>query len=89
MYPIVVVLLVEKNRSLNSTFGSFGTIIDVHGGRMEPMSFAPGPVLASGGQIDSATKPPNAEIHVTFMEPGDEETSTGRHKVSSEEHAVS
>jgi hypothetical protein len=53
----VVVLLVEKNRSLDSTISSFGTIIDVRGGQRpsqtaEPLSFARGPVLASRGQIN-------------------------------------
>jgi len=55
IYPIVVVILVEKNRSFNTTFCSFGTIIDVRGDRLsrvEPMTFASRPVLASGGQID-------------------------------------
>jgi len=57
MYPIVVVILVEKNRSLKTTYGSFSTIIDARSDRAskaEPISFAPGPVLASGGQIESA-----------------------------------
>jgi hypothetical protein len=91
MYPIIVVILVEKNRSLNTTFCSFGTTVDVRGGRMpvEPMSFAPGPVLASGGRIDLAPRSPNADIHVSFMELGNEGMSVGRHKVSSEEHPVS
>jgi len=51
IYPIVVVLLVEKNRSLNSTHHLFGTIMDIGANRpsqVEPMTFASGPVLASG-----------------------------------------
>ena len=70
MYPILVLLLVEKNRSLNSTYCSFGTVIDVRGGQpsqSEPMSFAHGPILASGDQTDSATKPPNLEIHTHVL----------------------
>lgn len=77
MYPILVLLLVEKNRSLNSTHCSFATIIDVRGSRpeLEPMSFAPGPIL-SGDQTGSATKPPNLDVHthISFdptSEPGD------------------
>jgi len=55
IYPIIVVILVEKNRSLNSTFCSFGTVIDVRGdqpSQVGSMASASGPVLASGGQID-------------------------------------
>ena len=40
----------------------------------ERMTFAPGPVLASGGQINSTTKSPNTGIHVTLysaLESGD------------------
>jgi len=55
MYPIMVLLLVETNRSLDTTYFSSSSIIDVRGSqrsRMEPMSFAPGPVLATGSQIE-------------------------------------
>ena len=72
MYPIVVFLLVEKNRSLNSEFCSFGTMSDVPGDQPPPMSFASGPTAA--GQIDSAMNSRNINIHVTFetvSEPGD------------------
>ena len=51
MYPILVLILVEQNRSLTSTYCSFGTIIDVRGvqpSQLESMSFAPGPIIASG-----------------------------------------
>ena len=69
-------LLVEKNRSLSSTYSSFGTIIatDGRGGRRSetgPMSFAPGPILASGGQVDVVT---NTDIRVVLdskVESGD------------------
>jgi hypothetical protein len=94
MYPVVVVLLVEKNRSLDSTFCSFGTIIDVSGDRRsqtEPMSFAPAPALASKSQIDLETELPNADIHVTFdstLEPGDGGMSAGSSKDSNEGYAA-
>jgi hypothetical protein len=95
MYPVIVVLLVEQNRSLNSTYYSFGTITNVRGDRpsqVEPMSFATGVVPASGGQIGSAKKPISIDIHVTFdstLEPGDMGMSPGNSEISSEEHAVS
>ena len=85
----------EKNRSLNSTFSSFGTIIDIHGDQppqVEPMSIAPGLVLASGRQIDLATKLSNTDIRISFdstLEPGDEGMGAASSKVSSEKHAVS
>jgi hypothetical protein len=43
---------VENNRSLDTTYFSSSSIIDVCGGRSEPMSFAAGPVLATGSQIE-------------------------------------
>jgi hypothetical protein len=97
MYPIVVVLLVEQNHSLNSTHYSFGTITDVRGGRlsqMGPMSFTSGPVLASGSQTSLATEPQNADIHAhvsfsSMLEPGDAEMDAGRDKVPSEKCADS
>ena len=55
MYPIVVLLLVETNRSLDTTYFSSSSIIDVRGGqrsRMEPMSFAPRPVPTTSIQIE-------------------------------------
>jgi hypothetical protein len=71
MYLIVVVILVEKNRSLKTTYGSFSTITDAGGDRpskAEPMAFAPGSVPASGDQIESATTPSknDTDIPVTF-----------------------
>jgi hypothetical protein len=95
MYPIVVILLVEKNRSLNYTCSSFGTIIDVRAERpsqVEPMAFAPGSVLASGGETDSVPKARHTITHVTFdhmMEPGGGGMGAGNSKVSNEEHAAS
>jgi len=94
IYPIVVILLVEKNRSLDSTYISFGTIIDVHGDRHsqgEPMVFASGSVLASGGETDSVTKPPHNTINLTFghmLEPGGAGMGAGNIKVSKEWHAA-
>ena len=80
MYPIIVLLLMESNNSLDTTIFSSGSIMDARGGqtsrasRMEPMSFAAGPVLATGSQIETATKPPDADIHISFgivLEPDD------------------
>ena len=92
MYPIVVVLLVEKKCSLNSACSSFGSIIDIRGDRPSPavsMLFTVRP--ASCRQPDLATKPPSSDIHVTFdytLESEDIGMSVGRTKVSSEEHTV-
>jgi len=94
MYPIIVLLLVENNRSLDTTYFSSSSIIDVRGGqrsRMEPMSFAAGPVLATGGQIEIATKPPNTDIHISFvsaLEPSDSESGAGSDRTSGENLAV-
>ena len=83
MYPIIVLLLVENNHSLDTTYWSSSSIIDVRGGqrsRMEPMSFTAGPVLATGSQIEMATKPPNTDIHISFgtaLEPDDSEIGAG------------
>jgi hypothetical protein len=68
---MVVVLLVEKNRSLSTTYCSFDTIIDVRRDRppqAERGTLAPELVLASGGNIESAMKPLNHDTdnHVTF-----------------------
>jgi len=55
------------------------------------MTFAPGPVLASGGQIGSTTKSLNTGIHVTLysaLESGDMGTSADS-KVWGEEPTVS
>jgi len=55
MYPILVLLLVETNRSLDTTCFSSSSIIDSRGGQrseMGPMSFAAGPVHATGSQIE-------------------------------------
>jgi len=54
MYPTIILLLVENNRSLDTTYFSSSSIIDVRGdqpSQMEPMSFAAGPVLATSVQI--------------------------------------
>jgi hypothetical protein len=70
MYPISVLLLGDQNCLLNSTTCySSGTVLDTHGVRrsqMEPMSFASGPVLASGNQVDLVIKPPNTNIQFSF-----------------------
>jgi len=94
IYPIVVILLVEKKSSLNSMCSSYGTITDVRGDRpsqVEPMAFASRSVLASGGEIDLVTKSPHTTIHVTFdhiLEPGDVEMGAGNGKVSNQGHAA-
>jgi hypothetical protein len=67
MYPIVVVLLVEQNHSLNSTYRSFATITGVGGGvssQTGPVSVALGPGLPANGQVDLAMEPHNTGIHV-------------------------
>jgi hypothetical protein len=97
MYPIVVVLLVEQNHSLDSTYRSCGTITVVGGGLsspMGPMSFAPVPVLTSSGQMDLVTEPQNSSIHVhvsfnSILEPGNVEMDAGSDEVSSEKCADS
>jgi hypothetical protein len=58
---------------------------------MEPMSFAAGPVLATGSQIEIATKPPNIDIHISFcsaLEPGDSEMVAGSNGASRKNLAV-
>jgi hypothetical protein len=72
MYPILVLLLVEKNRSLNPTYCSFGTVTDVRGGQppqLEPMSFAP--ILTSGDLTlaDLAIKSPNLDVQTHVSTP--------------------
>jgi hypothetical protein len=85
---------VEKNSSLDSTYISIGTIVDVRGERpsqIEPMTFASGSVLASGGETDSVMKPPQTTIHVTFdhmLEPGDAGMGAETFKVSKEVHVA-
>ena len=54
MYPIVVLLLVETKRSLDTTYFSSSSIAEVRGGQRSqigPMSFAAGPALATNTQI--------------------------------------
>ena len=56
MYPIVVLLLVETKRSLETTYFSSGSLAEVRGGQcsqIEPMNFkfAAGPALATNTQI--------------------------------------
>jgi hypothetical protein len=88
---------VEKNRSLNSTYRSFSTIIDIRKdgpSQTEPMSFAPGPVLVSGGQIDLSTKQSSSiDIQLAFDHTlkhaaGGARMSSGSSRVSSEENAA-
>jgi hypothetical protein len=93
---MVMVLLVEQNCSLYSTRCSFGTTTGVRGGPTSQtggMSFAPGPVLTSSGQIDLVTEPQNTGIHVhvsfgSMLEPGEVEMDAGSNKVSSGKYAV-
>jgi len=68
MYPITILLLVETNRSLDVTYFSSSSIIDVRGGQpsqVEPMSFAAGPVHATSTQIEieSQTSRPRVNGH--------------------------
>jgi len=84
---------VEKNRSLNTTYCSFSTIVDIGkdgSSLVDPMSFAPRPVLVSGSQIDLSTKSSSTDIHVGFdhtLEPGGARKGAGSSKISSEENA--
>jgi hypothetical protein len=82
MYPVIVVLLVEKNRSLNPTYSLFGTLTDVCGG--EPISFEPRPVLASGGQIGLTGPPSDCVTLDSILEPEDTEMDVGSSKILSE-----
>ncbi|KAH9998433.1 hypothetical protein BJV74DRAFT_904642 [Russula compacta] len=83
MYPIIVLLLVDQGRSLNSTsYDSSGPITNAGGGqssRMGSMTFAPGPAVVLGSQNAlGKTKPPSTGIHVSFsstLDPGNFETN--------------
>ena len=66
MYPIVVLLLVETKRSLNTTYFSSSSLTNVRVGQrsqIEPMSFDTGPVLATGSQIESQASQPRMNGH--------------------------
>ena len=95
MYPIIVLLLVENNRSLDTTYCSSSSIIDVRGGqlsRMGPIGFAAGPALETGSLMEIATKPPNIDIHIPFgstLEPGDSEMAAGSYEAPREDLPVS
>ena len=69
----------EKNRSLDSTFYSFGSRVRLP--RTETMNFAPGLVHPSGGQIN----PNTFESTLELTEAG---IIGGNIKVLSEEHAI-
>ena len=54
MYPIVVLLLVETKRSLETTYFSSSSLPEVRGGhrsQIGTMNFAAGPALATNTQI--------------------------------------
>ena len=95
MYPLIVLLLVETKRSLDTTYFSSSSIIDVRGGqpsRIGPMNFAAGTVLSTGSQMEIATKPPNIDIHISFgstLEPSNSEMVAESDKASREVLAVS
>ena len=95
MYPLIVLLLVETKRSLDTTYFSSSSIIDVRGGqpsRMGPMSFAAGTVLSTSSQMETATRPPNIDIHISFgstLEPSESEMVARSEKASREVLAVS
>jgi hypothetical protein len=58
---------------------------------VEPMTFASGPVLASGGQIDSAMNPSTTVTRITFdytLGSGDAQIGAGKGKDRSEEYSV-
>jgi len=91
MYPIIVLLLVENNRSLDTTYCSSSSIKDVRisqSSRIEPMTFAAGPVLVTGSEIGIAT---NTDVHISFgsaLEPDDPEIGAGSDKASRKNPAV-
>jgi len=91
MYPIIVLLLVENNRSLDTTYCSSSSIKDVRisqSSRIEPMTFAAGPVLVTGSEIGIAT---NTDVHISFgsaLEPDDPEIGAGSDKASRNNPAV-
>jgi hypothetical protein len=86
---------VEKNRSLDSTISSFGTITNVREARRPSQTLElAGPVFASRGQIDLSTNPSGTDIHIMFdhtpetvgagISPGG-----GKDSDSIEDHAIS
>ena len=94
MYPIIVLLLVENNRSLDTTYWSSSSIKDVRRGqssRIEPMTFAagrPGPALVVGSEIGIRT---NTDVHISFgstLELDDLEIGAGSDKASRNNPAV-
>jgi hypothetical protein len=91
MYPITVLLLVENNRSFDTTYCSSSSVRECQSSRIEPMTFAAGPVLATGSQIGIATSPPNTDVHISFgsaLELDDPEIGAGSDKASRNYPAV-
>ena len=67
MYPIIVLLLVETKRSLDTTYFSSSSLPEVRGGQrsqMEPMSFAAGPALATNTQIQIEIESQASQLRV-------------------------
>jgi hypothetical protein len=94
MYPIAVLLLVEKDRSLNNTsFYSSGSAMNFgrdQQSRAEPISFAPGPTRLSSSHIGSEkTGRQNTNIlRLTFgsiVELADTEASGGSNEDPNED----
>jgi hypothetical protein len=67
MYPIVVLLLVETKRSLETTYFSSSSLAEVRGGQrsqIEPMNFAAGPAVAANTQIQIEIESQASQPHV-------------------------
>jgi len=83
MYPITVLLLVYRDRSLNHTSANtFSTVVNISReqcSRMEPMSFAPGATHLSPSQTAlDKTGPQSTNLHLAFssmVELGDMDVS--------------
>jgi hypothetical protein len=85
MYPIIVLLLVDQDRSFSATVCyTGGSVINIGGesrSRTEPMSFAPGPTVSSGTLITAAkTDTRNSKTYFSLgstLERGDSEMNAG------------
>ena len=85
MYPIIVLLLVYRDRAVKSTT-VLSTVVNVsreHRSHMESMSFVPGPTHSSLSQTTgdkTVTVPQRSSVHLEFgsmVELGDVDASWG------------
>jgi len=99
MYPIIVLLLVDQDRSLSATTcyttGSVKSISGESRSRTEPMSFAPGPRVSSGTLVTAAkTETRDSKTYFSLgstLERGDSEMNAGNagsNTNSGEKHAA-